>query len=259
MLVAGAGVNGTPPPATVVIRYRCAWHRAGSAANAAAMRTEGLIIYSPAIILVLTGNLAALEGFQLLQRARPVLAEQARETPVRQHLAARLAARTIVGLIAGVANAQHFFATSRTGLAVAPMHGHPIAESGHLLREFLAGFGAQPVEPQRRSIARRGMQPRDLFRRQFARLRDGRQSRGMQDLVRIGIADAAERPRIGERPLQRVILESKRLAEHRQIRYENIDAAGIERAQPLLAPHHVQRRPTLAAGLGERKRAVREF
>src|ERR1035438_5335283 len=56
-----------------------------------------------------------------------------------------------------------------------------------------------------------------------------------------------------------MILESKRLAEHRQIRRENIDAAGIERAQRFLAPHHVQRRAALAASLGERKRAVREF
>src|ERR1039458_8929421 len=146
MLVAGAGVNGTPPPATVVIREICAWHRAGSAANAAAMRTEGLIIYSPAIILVLTGNLAALEGFQLFQRARPVLAQQTREAAIRQHLAARLAARTIVGFIAGITNALHLLAASRAWSPVAPMHRHPVAESGHLLREFLAGFGAQPVD-----------------------------------------------------------------------------------------------------------------
>src|ERR1039457_732200 len=149
------------------------------------MRTEGLIIYSPAIILVLTGNLAALEGFQLLQRARPVLAEQARKAAIRQHLAARLAARTIVCFIAAVANALHLLAASRAWLPIAPVHGHPVAERGHLLREFLPGFGAQPVEPQRQSIARGGVQTRDLVRRELARLRDGRQARGMQDLVRI--------------------------------------------------------------------------
>src|ERR1022692_207929 len=108
------------------------------------MRTEGLIIYSPAIILVLTGNLAALEGFQLLQRARPLLSQQPRESPVRQYLAARLAARTVVGFIAGITNAQHLLAASRAWLPIAPVHGHPVAERGHLLREFLPGFGAQP-------------------------------------------------------------------------------------------------------------------
>src|ERR1035441_11067304 len=157
------------------------------------MRTEGLIIYSPAIILVLTGNLAALEGFQLFQRARPVLAEQARKAPVRQYFAACLAARTVVGFIAGITNAQHLLAASRAWLPIAPVHGHPVAERGHLLREFLPGFGAQPVEPHRQSIARGGGQTRNLGRSQLARLRDGRQSRGMKYLVRIGIADAAER------------------------------------------------------------------
>src|ERR1039457_6262981 len=87
------------------------------------MRTEGLIIYSPAIILVLTGNLAALEGFQLLQRARPLLSQQPRESPVRQYLAARLAARTVVGFIAGITNAQHLLAASRAWLPIAPVHG----------------------------------------------------------------------------------------------------------------------------------------
>src|ERR1039457_4254140 len=115
------------------------------------MRTEGLIIYSPAIILVLTGNLAALEGFQLLQRARPVLAEQARETPVRQHLPARLAARTIVGFIAGITNALHLLAASRAWPPVAPMHRHPVAESGLLRRNFRVDSGPLVIEPQRQS------------------------------------------------------------------------------------------------------------
>src|ERR1035438_8876321 len=90
--------------------------------------------------------LAALQGFQFLQRARPVLAEQTREAAVRQHLPPFLAARTIVGFVAGIADALDFLAAARARLAVAPMHGHPFAERGHLLRNFWR------ASAQRRSI-----------------------------------------------------------------------------------------------------------
>ena len=53
----------------------------------------------------------------------------------------------------------------------------------------------------------------DLLGRQLARQQHRRHLRGVQDLVRIGVADAAQQMRIGERALQRVVLPRQGLAE----------------------------------------------
>ena len=52
----------------------------------------------------------------------------------------------------------------------------------------------------------------------------------MQDLVRVGVADAAEEVRIGERALERVVLARQRVAKRVERRVERLEAAGIERA-----------------------------
>ena len=68
---------------------------------------------------------------------------------------------------------------------------------------------------------------------QLRRQRNRRQPRRMQDLIRIGIADAAQRSRVGQGPLQRAILRRHRGDEtHRKIAVEYLDAAGIDGPQP---------------------------
>ncbi len=78
----------------------------------------------------------------------------------------------------------------------------------------------------------------------------------MQDLVGVGVADAAEERRIGERAFERVIAP----LEHRQkllwAGREHIEAARIMFAQFAVAPHHVQRRAALAARFRQQERAV---
>ena len=44
-----------------------------------------------------------------------------------------------------------------------------------------------------------------------------RQARAVEDLVRVGVADAAEEPGIGERPLERVVLAQERSAERGEV------------------------------------------
>ena len=53
----------------------------------------------------------------------------------------------------------------------------------------------------------------------------------MQNLVGIGIADAAQQVRIGQRALQRVILARQRLAELLDGRRQHFEAAGIVRRE----------------------------
>jgi hypothetical protein len=80
----------------------------------------------------------------------------------------------------------------------------------------------------------------------------------MEDLVRVGVADAAEDVRVGERPFERVALAGKRGAELVDRHLQRLDAAGIVRAQRLFAADDVDRRTALRACFGEDERAVVE-
>ena len=53
----------------------------------------------------------------------------------------------VVGLVLGVDDALHRRAAVGAGLAEAAVHRHPVAEGRHLLREAVAGLGAQPLGP----------------------------------------------------------------------------------------------------------------
>jgi hypothetical protein len=59
---------------------------------------------------------------------------------------------------------------------------------------------AQTLDPFAENGACRGEEARDLDIPELAGERDRRQAGAMQDLVRIGIADAGKEARIGQRP-----------------------------------------------------------
>src|SRR5262245_12350103 len=73
----------------------------------------------------------------------------------------------------------------------------------------------------------------------------------MQDLVRVGVADAAQQPRIGERTLEGVALARERTREGGEIDVHRLDAAGVEGGETGVALHDVERGPLLRARLGE--------
>ena len=50
----------------------------------------------------------------------------------------------------------------------------------------------------------------------------------MQDLIRVGVADAREKMRIRERALERVVLALQTLGECGEVGGENLDAAWVE-------------------------------
>src|SRR5439155_464197 len=85
--------------------------------------------------------------FHLLEAPRPVVLEEPGERAVGEEHAARLAAGAVVGLVLGVDDALHGRAAVGTGLAVAPMDGHAVAEGGHLLGEAVARLRAQAFGP----------------------------------------------------------------------------------------------------------------
>ena len=81
----------------------------------------------------------------------------------------------------------------------------------------------------------------------------------MENLVGIGVADAAEQMRIRERPLEGVVLRSQngfKLLERRRQRFE---PARILQAESFLSAKHVQRSPALGAGFREHQAPFREI
>ncbi len=81
----------------------------------------------------------------------------------------------------------------------------------------------------------------------------------MQDLVGVGVADAAEQVRVGQRALQRVVLELQAGGEGLERRVQHLEAAGVVPREARLALDQVQRGTALGTRLGQRQHAVREF
>ena len=94
-----------------------------------------------------------LQGFEFVERARPVLVQQAGKRAIGEQAAAGLALRTIVSLVARVADALDLGPASRTRLAVAAVNRHPGTKCGYLFGKRAGRFGSQPIGPfeQRRT------------------------------------------------------------------------------------------------------------
>src|SRR5262249_18707171 len=103
---------------------------------------------------------------ELFWRLRPILLQQHRERTIREQLAARLAARTVIRLVIGITNALYFASAHRTGLFEFPMHGHLGPERGYVLRKTVAGFPPQELDPVAECFLRGAVQPLDLLLRQ---------------------------------------------------------------------------------------------
>src|SRR5262245_25010229 len=142
----------------------------------------------------------------LFERARPIGAEKARERAIGQQSSAGLAAGAVVGLVLGIHDALHRRSTHGTGLLVTAVHRHLGAKGGHALGKIRPALRAQTLGPLHEHGARSLTKTGDLLIRQLAREDERRQTRAMQDLVRIGVADSRKEAGIGERTLERVAL-----------------------------------------------------
>src|SRR5262249_49789718 len=158
---------------------------------------------------------------------RPVLLEQPRQRAVREQAAPGLAAGTVIRLVVCVTNALHLGAAHRTGQTEAAVHAHVRPEGRDLLRKLSAAAGAPPPDPAVKLCSRRLI---ELLHRSIvdpARQRQWREARRMQYLVGISIADAAEKPRVGERALEGMTLAAQLSRELCQARLEDLDAPGV--------------------------------
>jgi hypothetical protein len=71
------------------------------------------------------------------------------------------------------------------------------------------------------------MEATDFLASQALRERDGGKPGGMQNLIGISVADSAEQMRIGERPLERMVLGSQSLRERIEARIKGFEPAWV--------------------------------
>ena len=123
------------------------------------------------------------ESLQFFQSAWPLRSEQPRETPIGENDSTSLASGAVVCLIIGVANAKNLFATSRARLAITAMDSHALVKCSDVLGEIRTGFGLQAVHPVLKRLTGGDEQLFPLIRLEFVCQRNGRQLRGMQNLI----------------------------------------------------------------------------
>ena len=184
--------------------------------------------------------------------------QEARERAVGEHPAAGLAARTVVRFVGGVADALDRRAAVRAGLGVAPVHRHAVAKGGDLLGKVLARRGAQAPGPVRQGFAGGREEALDLGGLQLSGHGDRREPRALQDLVGIGIADAAEQLGVAQGALQGVVFRGQAPSEGVGLAGHDLEAARVEGAERRRALDDVQAGPALGAGLAQGQAAVRE-
>src|SRR5580692_1254379 len=90
---------------------------------------------------------AALEGFEFVEGARPVGAEQPRQAAVGEDFAACLAGGTVVGFVVGVSNTLNGRAATRAGLAEAAVDCHFRTECSDAFGKLFSGLGGEAVCP----------------------------------------------------------------------------------------------------------------
>jgi len=139
------------------------------------------------------------------------------------------------------------------------VHGHARPERRHFLREPVAGLRLQARRPLSEHLARRVEQARGLGVAERPRQLDGRQARGVQNLVGIGVSDSAEHPRIGQHALQRVIAGAQRGRERVDRQREHVRSPGVHPVDCGPAADDVQRRLLPRSGLRKQQRALRKI
>src|SRR5579862_657150 len=183
-------------------------------------------------VVEISGKLAlACALFELFESSGPVAVQKAGKGAICEKLAAGLAVHTVVGFVVGVANPLDRRAALDARLAIPAMNRHVFAEGGYLFREIAAGLVAQSLGPEGKSPADGPVEPAYVIRAELLRKRDRRHASLKKDFVRVGVADPAEEVRIGERPLQGMVLRSKHGRELFEVGIEHLQAAGVHGLQ----------------------------
>ena len=84
----------------------------------------------------------------------PIILEKPRKRAVGKDAALSLAARTVVGLIIGIANPLHGGAAHGAGLPEPAVHGHARSEGGYLFRKAIPRLRSKTLDPLEKHLPR---------------------------------------------------------------------------------------------------------
>src|SRR5687768_12877229 len=196
---------------------------------------------------------------ELLDPLRPILLEQPRERAVGEQSPLGLATRTVVRLVVRIANALDGGPAHGTRLAVLPVHSHFRAKRRHFLRKLAISLRTKALHPFAQYGLRRVVDPADLLVGESRRERHRRHAAAVENLVRVGVTDAAEESRVRKGALDRVILRAQSLRELVDRALERLQPAAIELDQRLLTSNQMQRRTLLRSGFGQHECSVGEL
>ena len=101
------------------------------------------------------------------------------------------------------------------------------AQEDGVTRDYVR-LRAQTFGPLLQRRPRRRVEARDLVVAELARQLDGREAGPVEDLVRVGVADAVEQPWVGERALEGVALGQERRPKGVARRVQHRQAAARE-------------------------------
>ena len=180
---------------------------------------------------------------------------------VGQYATSRLTVRAIIGLVPLVADPLNGIATHRARSSELAVDCELVAEGGDLTsaRESIRESPAEDFDPMVQRFANGTVKAIDLIIIKTAGQHDWREACGMENLVAVGVADAAEKSRIGQRPLERVILHDETVAKNAQIDLKNFDSATVVLGQHRLAANQMHAGALLSSGFGQQERADREI
>jgi len=201
------------------------------------------------------------QGFELVEGAGPVGAEETREAAVREDLSVGLALRAVVGFVVGVADSLDGCAAGWAGLSEAAVHGHVFAEGGDFFGEGCGGFGVEAGYPKTKRVASGGEEALPLVFGEFVGLQDGGEMGRVEDLVGVSVADAGEDARVGEGSLEGAVFGGEGSAEGCEVGNEDaareeIKAAGVDVFCGRFVGEEVEGGAAFGAGFGEDERAV---
>jgi hypothetical protein len=155
----------------------------------------------------------AFEGFEFVEGAGPIGTEEAGEAAVGEDFAAGLASWTVVGFVVCVADALDGCGAARAGLEIAAVRGHVGAEGGYFFGELELGFCIEAVYPGLERGTGGDVEAGELFGGKLTCLGERRELSGVEDLVRVGVADAGEDSWVGQGALEGAVFCGEGLLE----------------------------------------------
>lgn len=121
------------------------------------------------------------------------------------------------------------------------MDRHLIAECGDLLGKTVTELDAKPLGPFVQRIKGRLMEARDLIFCQLSGQPEWREPRTMQDFIRVGVANPAEKPWIGQGPLECPVFLEKGVGEGPCVGLENLEPAAIKLCERVISADEMHR------------------